>query len=212
MQDRDNQTSLWRILAGDGAHIGVRIAVSIAAGFFVCAAGFIGAFCWATFVHGSYIRDKHMETATIAALMVWLGFLGWLWGRVRLKRGLLKAVGQTAGIAVATVVFGLCLGSEWFRNAEVLIVASVLLAIGGVMLVWTAALARAASRRVAITTSGEVDVRCPCCGYLLIGLRELRCPECGETFTIDGLIRAQGYLRPAAPDSMPDEAADRGGA
>ena len=38
-----------------------------------------------------------------------------------------------------------------------------------------------------------VRVKCPECGYSLIGLRDLRCPECGATFTIDELIRAQHY-------------------
>ena len=39
----------------------------------------------------------------------------------------------------------------------------------------------------------QVRVHCPSCGYSLIGLRNLRCPECGTEFTIDELIRSQGY-------------------
>lgn len=30
-------------------------------------------------------------------------------------------------------------------------------------------------------------VICPKCGYALNGLREARCPECGEAYTLDGL-------------------------
>lgn len=38
--------------------------------------------------------------------------------------------------------------------------------------------------------SGDLVI-CPKCGYALNGLREARCPECGELYTIDALYRAQ---------------------
>jgi len=34
-------------------------------------------------------------------------------------------------------------------------------------------------------------VHCPKCRYSLTGLREARCPECGEAFTLDALFAAQ---------------------
>ena len=34
-------------------------------------------------------------------------------------------------------------------------------------------------------------VVCPNCGYAMIGLREARCPECGEAYTLDRLFAAQ---------------------
>ena len=34
-------------------------------------------------------------------------------------------------------------------------------------------------------------IACPKCGYALNGLREARCPECGEVYTLDGLFAAQ---------------------
>ncbi|MEL7237515.1 MAG: hypothetical protein AAGK78_01530, partial [Planctomycetota bacterium] len=35
------------------------------------------------------------------------------------------------------------------------------------------------------------DVACAKCGHLLNGLREARCPECGEVYTLDRLFAAQ---------------------
>lgn len=47
--------------------------------------------------------------------------------------------------------------------------------------------------RPVVTPRGEVNVQCPECGYSLIGLQEARCPECGTRYTLDELIRQQGY-------------------
>lgn len=50
-------------------------------------------------------------------------------------------------------------------------------------------------------------VHCPQCGCSLIGLTELRCPECGARFTIDKLIGAQGYTGASGPADAPNAAA-----
>ena len=56
--------------------------------------------------------------------------------------------------------------------------------------------------RPVLGSDGQVDVRCPGCGYLLVDLRDLRCPECGKQFTIDELILAQRYESPRT-ESIP---------
>ena len=38
---------------------------------------------------------------------------------------------------------------------------------------------------------GNPTVVCPFCGYNLSGLREARCPECGNSFTLDQLAASQ---------------------
>ena len=48
----------------------------------------------------------------------------------------------------------------------------------------------AATRHQPAGQSGS-DVICPKCGYVLNGLREARCPECGEHYTLDRLFHAQ---------------------
>ena len=57
-----------------------------------------------------------------------------------------------------------------------------------------------------------VTVACPRCRYSLVGLESTTCPECGERFTIDAIIRAQEYggsIAPSAdagPTTIPDDA------
>jgi 4-amino-4-deoxy-L-arabinose transferase-like glycosyltransferase len=63
-------------------------------------------------------------------------------------------------------------------------------------LLWVAATCfvwRSDARDVAGTAAagdGD-DVVCPACAYSLKGLREARCPECGEQWTLDQLFAAQ---------------------
>lgn len=42
---------------------------------------------------------------------------------------------------------------------------------------------------------GEAVVICTKCGYALNGLREARCPECGQVYTLDALFLAQPAMR-----------------
>ena len=80
------------------------------------------------------------------------------------------------------------------RSNDELVMSAVGLAGGGVaLLIWLPAILRLLHGNPVIGADKQVVVHCPSCGYSLIGLNELRCPECGETFTIDELIRAQGY-------------------
>ena len=56
-------------------------------------------------------------------------------------------------------------------------------------------------RRV-VDRAGAVRVRCPDCGYSMVGLESTTCPECGVRYTVDELIRAQGYQMDE-PDESP---------
>lgn len=47
------------------------------------------------------------------------------------------------------------------------------------------------ARQQGSATDAQKDVRCPRCQYVLNGLREARCPECGEAYTLDALFAAQ---------------------
>jgi hypothetical protein len=72
-------------------------------------------------------------------------------------------------------------------------------AIGGILLLlWLPALRTSFTRtRELFDLGGQINVRCPRCNYLLVGLKQLRCPECGLEFTIDELIRAQKFAQGA---------------
>lgn len=66
--------------------------------------------------------------------------------------------------------------------------------------VWFAVTATLWSRGRAGTFVGQIDVntalRCPACGYSLIGLSEARCPECGRKQTLDELFTELIALQP----------------
>ena len=44
-----------------------------------------------------------------------------------------------------------------------------------------------------IIIEGRINLNCPDCGYVMVGLSESRCPECGARFTLDELVRRQDY-------------------
>jgi DNA-directed RNA polymerase subunit RPC12/RpoP len=54
----------------------------------------------------------------------------------------------------------------------------------------------------------QVDVRCPDCGYRMVGLFDTRCPECGKQYALDELLARQGFERPlgAVPPPIPTAA------
>jgi hypothetical protein len=83
------------------------------------------------------------------------------------------------------------------EEEEFLIAAIVLAGCAAFLFLWLPLTYRGWAQPVE-AESGEVNVICPKCGYSLVGLAELRCPECGERFTIDALIRAQDYAGTAS--------------
>ena len=88
------------------------------------------------------------------------------------------AGGAAAAFAVGDVTFGLFVG--WGVAVVVwLVSACILWRSGG-----------APSGDMAGLSAADVVI-CPKCGYALNGLREARCPECGEVYTLDGLFGAQ---------------------
>jgi hypothetical protein len=136
-----------------------------------------------------------------ADLAVWLGagavtlafVIGWwllLWGRsvtwssrmiVRslIVTGLSLLVGLAAGGLSALVDIDITF--SLFVGTTAAIVAWLVFA----CIIWGQAGASAPA------CPNETLVICPRCGYALNGLREARCPECGEAYTLDELMRAQ---------------------
>ncbi len=97
-------------------------------------------------------------------------------------------------IATVVVTIGLCVLADEFggRDEEILVLAVILFGAAALLLAWVPTMARA-HRTALRNPDDEINVNCPACGYSLIGLRELRCPECGVEFVLDELIRAQDY-------------------
>lgn len=73
-------------------------------------------------------------------------------------------------------------------------------------LVCACVLWRSGARPGGVAASGHAasTVICPRCSYALNGLREARCPECGEVYTLDALLLAQPALRTAMDLGQPE--------
>ena len=193
MHDDIEYNSLWQTLRSREPHLAVRVVTSVFAGVTLAGFGMLATWAWAQSTGSGYVRDEVMAAALAAASLVWVGSLYWIWGRIRRAGTLVQPVLLTVGIGIATSLAGVAI-DEIVRHDEAIVITAVgLVSCGIVMLVWLPAVLRLQRGRPVIGPDNQVEVRCPSCGYSLIGLYELRCPECGTRFTIDELIRAQDY-------------------
>ncbi len=160
------------------------------------------------------LSDDDLAIGFAVAAAVWAVLLSRIWAGVgagRRTRGVVRAACWTLVCVLTAVVGGVLIDSAVRRDEELLVGAWALGLAATTVSLWIPVLREHAAGRPVVNTEHLVDVRCPRCGYSLIGLRELRCPECGEQFTIDALIRAQNYdgarrLALRAADEPPGEA------
>lgn len=126
----------------------------------------------------------------ICWLALWGSSVRWTRLRIRLTWSIFCAC------AVLMVLgYWICKGNESTTLAMTIQNAAAL-----VPLAWCIALAfvwqETRKERVERLGSYHTDiVVCPICNYNLTGLREPRCPECGNEFTLDVLLSAQGDRR-----------------
>ena len=66
-----------------------------------------------------------------------------------------------------------------------------LVALAALSAVWTPAVYRLDGKLFAPVFGLPIRVFCPGCGYDLHGLSNLTCPECGQCYSVDELLRAQ---------------------
>lgn len=221
MRPNETQIGFWRGLRTGQIGVGSRIALSLACGLLLFAAGLAAAWLVphlkaTTRGAGSggfrpRLRDEELFLILGVTGISWCLLLAFLWGtlwrsqRRRWNRLLAPAL-CTLALGIATVV-GSLLIDHWVRNDEEILIAAFCLVMGAcAILLWLPALHRLFAPRPVLNAEDQVNVHCPACGYTLIGLQELRCPECGTRFTIDELIRAQNYggaapVKPRGPDA-----------
>ena len=205
--------SLWRGLRSHDTNLSLRLGASVALGALLGGLAVLGGFAVDVTGIGAHLTldlDESVFATLLLATVVWLASLWFIWNPVRHARLVVRPIIGTLIIAVFTLL-GVFIAAEIISSDAELVLAGLVLCGGAlVVFMWLAALQRLIQGRSVIGPDRQVDVHCPSCGYSLIGLRELRCPECGTRFTIDELIRAQDYARPqqqkdtvAPPESTP---------
>ncbi|HEY7115863.1 MAG TPA: hypothetical protein VH475_04725 [Tepidisphaeraceae bacterium] len=215
MSDAPPDPSLFRDLADGTAGVAVRIVVAIAAGIFYAGAALAGSYLlamavpawnrWQAF-NPNYVgpRDELILVLALLAGAAWLATLAWLFlGRNR-RRGLLGPALKTLIIAVVAIILGVALGSSLSGDVGFIIVGLIFLAIGPILLVWVQGIRAARRGRPLRNRADDLpDLRCPECGYRMVGLHESRCPECGRLYTLDELVARQNFARPLSGDGNP---------
>lgn len=149
------------------------------------------------------VRDEEIIVGVIVSVVIWLVMLVWIWRPV--MRAVRFAPKMSAArpwlwpavrtVVVSTAILFSCLALDRARLSQVEYFMAGLSIFGGaiILLFWLPLISSMDLTRPILNDEDRVNVHCPTCGYSLIGLRDLRCPECGDRFTIDELIRRQNY-------------------
>jgi hypothetical protein len=197
--------SLWRDLADGSAGPVVRAGVSLALAPLVAGLACLGSWVVAGFVpqwsnrwSGGYApREELIGGMLLLSPIPYVLGLIWIWTRSRHRlQEFWKAGLYTVLLAVVAVVlcFAIAVFDTLRASFEVLTGAVICLCGSGAILVWVQSARRYVRRRPLRDPDGLLDVRCPNCGYRMIGLHESRCPECGTAYTLDELLVRQEFL------------------
>ncbi|MCB9857611.1 MAG: hypothetical protein H6818_18160 [Phycisphaerales bacterium] len=204
-----------RLIARKERGITVRVFVTIGATCLMSSAALIAAYVLAILNRqydprfGGYylrVRDSDLAIGFGGAAAIWVGLLSWIWRGPSGKTGIAGSIIGT--FVIAGSAFAVSIGiDEWLRREEEYLIAAVLLIAAAIItFIWMRYTATILRGNPVFGRDRQINVECPKCGYSLVGLSTLRCPECGADYTIDELIRAQSYGRGSS-----DSLADRGG-
>ena len=209
--------SLWQDLRDGTAGWFVKLIVAVAAGVFLAGAALVAAYMLAAFIPGwnrvgfNYISGRpvavrqagaYPKDSVVAGLMMlagaaWMTCVLWLFFRGVRQRPLARPILITVAIVVVAAGLGMMVDSSLRGDQELVIAGIVMVAVAAVMIVWLQALRRLRTGRPLRNRQDQLlDIRCPECGYRMVGLRESRCPECGKAYTLDELLARQNFARP----------------
>ena len=135
---------------------------------------------------------------------VWCAALVKLWSGYARWRRTLTTIVSVLVIWLITIPLSVLLDME-IPQGEFFIVSLVLFSIAFSSLIVATAAYRGLGSKP-LHEKQMVRVNCPTCGYSMVALETCVCPECGQHFTIDELIRAQDYAalrRVAIDDDAP---------
>jgi len=194
MNDPNDSTTLWSALRRADSGWLPRLGASLISGLALTATGLFGAWVYEVqFSTRHYMRDEQIAAGVGLAAAIWLAMLAWIWRGHQSRQRVARAFALSG--ALGLIVGGLCVAIDAIvRYEEEIVIAAIILWGSALAIwIWIPVIMSATRGRSPRTQDGEIDVHCPTCNYALNGLRDLRCPECGTTFTIDSLIEAQRY-------------------
>lgn len=133
-----------------------------------------------------------LTSAFMASYWLLLWYQSIRWTARRRKTTVLVALGAIlAGLVAGTVTSGVAASSSF--GAFIGTIVAPLLWIVGTIFAWRETSAERTERLKGVSAE---NIACPTCGYNLTGLSELRCPECGDRFTINEILAAQPGREP----------------
>jgi hypothetical protein len=204
--------SLWRDLADGTAGWSVRIVLVIALGVFLSGVALVGGYLLAALFpsmnrayiynygpggnRGVYPTDEAMAVTFLLAAGAWLVGTVWLLARRARKQALLIPSVITVGVAALAIFLGILIDSGFRGDTEFVIGGIAMIAGAIVVLVWLSAIRNIQRHRPLRNAQDQLpDLRCPECGYRMVGLHESRCPECGKVYTLDEFLARQNFSR-----------------
>jgi len=206
--DADPRPSLFRDPADGSAGWPVRLVVAIAAAVFLAGSALILSYLLAAVVpardrglygagrpsNAVYPRDELVAFLMLAAAALWITCVVWLFFRKVHQRVLVYPGLLTSGIILAAVALGVFVDNTLRGDRELIEVGIGLIAGASVLVIWLQAVRNLRRQRPLRNRIDNLpDVRCPQCGYRMVGLHESRCPECGQIYTLDELIARQNF-------------------
>lgn len=202
-----NFRSLIRDLRDGSAEAGVRLAVTVVATLAILAA-MMFVLCMIGVIAGEqtqrggriWIRvpDDVLTIGLIFAGCLYPAVLYAIWRPHRNKRPMWLGSAITVSIFLVAVFAQIMIDEMCMGDEEALMMAVWCGTFAAIFYVWLQVYRRYGSGRALYGEDEKLDIRCPACEYRMVGLREARCPECGQEYTIDELLSRQDFraLRP----------------
>jgi hypothetical protein len=204
----NRKRSLLQMLGDGTAGAPTRLLVSLAAGALLA-----GGACILSYVVGylyprygipagygggrtlavAFVSDQAAAVSFLLAGLVYVATLHWIWSRHRHLRVIWVGASLTLGIVILAILACVVI-DVWFAGDDEFLIAGVLLgAAGAAIALWTRLYHRHVGGRALYDENGTMALRCPACQYSMVGLKESRCPECGQEYTLDELLARQDF-------------------
>jgi hypothetical protein len=154
----------------------------------------------------TYVFREDYYWAGGIALGLWLLLQFWIWRpAITLNRHSLTPEARldwgrpiliSACIGAGTILCTFIIHSQPSPDTAYLVAAVSMLGGGLALLFWLPIVFSAERGRPVMGPNNRTNIFCPECGHAMNGLTSAQCPECGRQYTLDELVRLQGYEIP----------------